>query len=302
MDRGFKMNKKMNKILKIHFQFVFKVIISSIFINSVLFLNISLASNFNLINQTPSKPKLNSKLKNKTIENTKTVFLGHLLTPTTSLPEKETFTTGTHIMGYSFTDSLLVGTSSFLALLYNSPNVFLKTNYKINSKNILALQANYLKSDPNFRPIPTTYIMEAVMLWGVWSRRINRNYTLHTSLNYMNFFNEGNPHSLRREPFNHDPYQFSLTTLHDIKVSETFGLASEIGILGLNYRVPNLHTAVSFRWIRKNYFFQAGVSFDTHFPGINFDTESYIRNNQTLSRSHTKESVIHPEFAFQYFF
>jgi len=233
---------------------------------------------------------------------TKAVFLGHLLTPTTYLPEAKTITLGSHVLGYSVNDNLLVGTSSFLLFFYNSPNIYVKYGRQISEKQRWAVQLNYLKSDVSSDFFNTEYYMETAMGWLMWSYDVTSFYTFHTSLNYMYFFNEGKPHSLRREPFNNQPFQFTFTTLHDVRVSERFALASEIGILGINYEIPNLHGAVSFRYISKSYFIQVGVSFDAHVLSGGFDRRNYIVNNPTLDASHTDDFVIHPEVAFQYFF
>lgn len=232
----------------------------------------------------------------------KSVFLGHLLTPTTYLPKKKTVTVGTHVIAYSFTDELMVGTSSFLLFFYNSPNVYVKYGRQFSKKQKWAVQLNYLKSDIDLDFFNTEYYMEAAMGWFSWSYDITSFYTFNASVSYMYFLNEGKPHSLRREPFNDQPFQFSLTTLHDIRVSKRFGLASELGVLGINYEIPNLHGAVSFRYIRKNYFIQIGVSFDAHVLNGGFNKRSYIINNPTLDASHTDDFVIHPEAAFHYFF
>lgn len=239
--------------------------------------------------------------KQKT-EDFKSVFFGHLLTPTTYLPKSDTVTVGSHVAGYSFNDNVLVGTASFLLLFYNSPNIYVKFGDKINKRQRWAVQANYLKSTDSYSLVEKEYIMDALMVWGIWSYQVTNFYTFHTSINYMNFFNEGNPHSLRREPFNGQPYQFSITTLHDVRVSKKFGLASEFGVLGVNYRIPNLHGAVSFRYMNKNLMLQFGISFDAHLPWSSFDAEEYAAINPTLGISNSKEFITHPEIALQYFF
>jgi len=236
------------------------------------------------------------------IKKRKSVFLGHLLTPTTYLPPKKTITAGTHVAAYSFTDDLMVGTSSFLLLFYNSPNIYVKYAKQISKKQRWSTQITYLKSDLSLDFFNTAYFMEAAMGWATWSYDVTPFYTFNASLNYMYFMNEGKPHSLRREPFNDQPFQFSLTTLHDVRVSERYALASELGVLGINYEIPNIHGAVSFRYMRDNYFIQFGVSFDAHVFTGGFDTRNYISNNPTLDASHTDEFVIHPEAAFHYFF
>lgn len=230
------------------------------------------------------------------------IFLGHLLTPTSELPKKDVFTVGTHVVGYSLNDKLLIGTSSFLFVFYNSPNLYLKYGDSFNEKHKWAIQFNYLKSTDAYVLGSKEYAMEASMLWGIWSYTVTDFYSLHTSLNYMHFFNEGNPHSLRREPFNNQPYQFSLTTLHDIKVSKNYGFASEFGILGLNYKIPNIHGGFSFRYMDSNILIQMGLSYDVHFSINAFDPDEYKANNPTLGVSNSKEFIIHPEVALQYFF
>jgi|GEM_PF-1899576 len=232
----------------------------------------------------------------------KSVFLGHLLSPTTYTPKKNTYTLGSHIMGYSPSDNLLVGTSSFLLLFYNSPNIYIKYAKQKSKRQRWATQLIYLKSDLRAEFFSTGYFMETIMGWFMWSYDVTSFYTVHANVNYMYFFNEGRPHSFRREPFNNDAFQISFSTLHDIKISEKYSLASEIGVLGASYRMPNLHGAVSFRYTGKNYFIQAGYSFDSHILEGSFDRNDYIENNQTLGPDHTNGFVTHPEVAFHYFF
>jgi len=235
-------------------------------------------------------------------EEQKAVFFGHLLTPTTYVPRKKTFTAGSHILGYSLNDSLLVGTSSFLALFYNSPNLFLKYGRKYNEESRWAIQFDYLKSsNTDLVESGSKYEMEALMLWGIWSKDVNKIYSIHYSLSYMYFINEGQPHSLRREPFNDQPFQFSLTTLHEVKITERYGIAGEVGILGLNYSLPNLHAGLSFRYIRKRFSIQAGISVDRHLWGTS-KARDYASKNQILDLSHTTSVLTHPEMSFQYFF
>jgi hypothetical protein len=280
------------------------------FLFLLVFLNISsntyyvLAEEPNLIDNLAEDIPLATINKNLKIndDNFKSVFFGHLLTPTTHLPTKKVWSLGTHVTGYSFTDNLLIGSSSFLYLFYNSPNLFLKYGEKINKTSKWAIQFDYLKSTNKYSMFSKNYVMEAAMLWGVWSVDVTDFYSLHTSLNYMYFFNEGNPHSLRREPFNNQPYQFSLTTLHDVRVTKKYGLASEFGILGINYQIPNIHGAVSFRYTDKNLLLQFGLSFDVHLLVKSFDKDEYIATHPTLGNSHTKDFITHPELAIQYFF
>ena len=232
----------------------------------------------------------------------KAEFLGHLLTPTTYTLEKNTVTAGSHIVSYSPNDKLMVGTASFLALFYNTPNLFLKYGRDINEKSRWALQFDYFKSSKTkIIPNSTFYEMEGVMLWGLWSRDFTPSYTIHLSLNYMYFINEGKPHSLRREPFNDQPFQFSLTSLHEVKITERFGVAAEIGILGLNYTLPNIHLGTTFRYTGRNYLVQVGFSIDRHLFSSDKASE-YASENEILDLCHTVSALTHPELGFQYFF
>lgn len=235
-------------------------------------------------------------------KNSKAVFFGHLLSPTTYVPEKGTATLGSHIMGYSFSDNLLVGTSSFLGLLYNSPNLFIKYGREYDENDRWGIQFDYLKSaNQDLIRSEPRYKMEALMMWGTWSRKYSPIYTVHYNLSYMYFINEGKPHSLRREPFNDQPFQFSLTSLHEVQISSNYGIATEVGVLGVNYTIPNLHGALTFRYKTKSFLFQAGMSFDWHLWGRDKALEYASRNN-ILDDSHSKELIVHPEFAVQYFF
>lgn len=225
-------------------------------------------------------------------------ILGHNLGITTEVPKKGTATVGTYLIGYSPTESCHLGTSAWMAWNYNTYSLLGRcrlteeTSYFDSS----ALQLAYLKSDDSLGDF---YRQEVGILWYAFENKINDIYTIYTTINYMYFWDETWPFSLRREPGNNQPWQISLSTLHQVRWTKSTGFHFEFGILGLNYATPLIHNGYSVYTSGENYLIQLGVSMSAS-PN-NFD-RLYEKTELAGTKAESYDFSVHPEVQLQYFF
>lgn len=231
-------------------------------------------------------------------QESKSILIGHNLTPTTHTLAGGSVTAGNYLVAVGLTDNLFIATSPWMYVSYNMYSVGARYRYALDSLSDLGLQVSYLKSSDE---PPYLYQMEATNTSLSWGRRLTPNYRFQLSLNHMWFLDETYPYSLRREPYNDQPYQFSLTTLHETKFIGGFGGLLEAGCLGVNYTYPQIYLAMSFHYIFENLLVQLGVSANGTPVGIErlYTTEQGLRGS---SSSSPRDFALHPEAQLQFYF
>lgn len=230
-------------------------------------------------------------------------YIGHNLAPGTETPSAATWTVGSYLIGYAPTDSCFVGTNAWMAWNYNSYSAIARC--RLFGENAVfenpswfdesSLQFAYIQSD---KSLGDAYRQTVGMVWWTIKHQFTENYSLYTTLNFMHFWDETLPFSLRREPGNDQPFQFTLSTLQRVAWTETAGFAFEFGILGLNYHKPLVHNGYSIYKMGANYLVQLGLSISA-LPN-NFDR--LYGTSDARSRSVNYDYSVHPELQLQYFF
>jgi hypothetical protein len=117
----------------------------------------------------------------------------------------------------------------------------------------------------------------------------------------MYFFDETAPFSLRREPYNTDAYQVSLSALNEIRLPAGFGILVEFGMLGLNYVYPEMHYGLSVNHRSNHFLVQLGFS-QTMTAGT---LSRLFKTNQIVSLTGGDPGYdfsMHPEVQLQLFF
>ncbi len=226
----------------------------------------------------------------------KSILFGHNLATTAQTLDKNQITAGTYVLAYGITDDLLIGTSPWMLAGYNLENIVLKLKYNLFEYQKISHQLTYFKSNPMFGE---KYQQISMSYWLTHAIEFER-YTLNTTFNYMYFWDENRPFSLRREPFYNQAQQFTLTTLHQFYFTDETILQFELGILGLNYKYPNLSAGASWMHIFSNaWSTQIGASFSKRFTGPAYPDydDFYIKNYENYS-----DNSIHPEIQIQYWF
>lgn len=227
----------------------------------------------------------------------KPMYIGHNLSPSTEQMTARSWTVGTYLIAYAPTDSCLFGMNPWITWNYNSYNVVGRCRLMNQTKwfEEMNLQGAYLQSDHS---LGDAYRQRVGILWWTVKHTFTDYYTLYTTLNFMHFWDETIPFSLRRDPGNDQPYQFSLTTLHRVRWTETLGFAFEFGALGLNYHTPLVHNGYSLVKTGKNYLAQAGFSMSA----VPNDVDRL--NSRTLTRRQGPgyDFTLHPELQLQYYF
>jgi hypothetical protein len=230
--------------------------------------------------------------------NSKSILLGHNLTPTTATTKKGVVNAGSYALTYGITDDTMIGTNTWMVWDYNSYNAVMRTKWNLADRfwDEISLQGVYLKSAAIGKDY---YRMEAGMAWLTGKKIINSSYTLYTSFNYMNFWDETLPFSLRREPGTDDSYQYSISTLHELSMSDRFGFLLELGILGINYVRPEFQSGLSFHYTTETFLAQLGFSVSA----TPYNTDRlYQPESFSQQRESPYDVSAHPEIQFQYFF
>lgn len=232
----------------------------------------------------------------------RTVPFGHNLAMTTEIPEKDTWSLGSYLLGYSFNDSFFVGTSAWMAWNYNSYSIFgrLRLGFDSDYYEHLNLQFSYIQSD---KSLGRFYEQKVGLLWLTTKHSINEVYRLFATINYMYFWDETLPFSLRREPFNNQADQWSLSTLHQIEIHPRLGMNFEFGVLGLTYRTPLMHTGISFYKLWDSFLMQIGVSYSaTTNNFLRLYDNNAQKNSSAYVGTQKYDFSMHPEVQLQYNF
>jgi len=226
------------------------------------------------------------------------IVFGHNMSPTTYTLGRGVMSLGNFMAGVGVTDRLTIGTSPWMYLSYNMYSFVARYGADLDADSRWAAQAAYFKTGEF---APNLYQMEATSLWLTWAKRLTPFYTLDVVGNHMHFFDETMPFSLRREPFNDDPWQVSLTTLQEIHLPAGFGLSAEIGCLGLNYVYPEIFYGASMNW--KNSWFLAQIGFSQNITVSGAKT-LYTRDQGRFGRNagQYRDFDMHPEIHLQTFF
>jgi hypothetical protein len=234
-------------------------------------------------------------------------LLGHNLSPTTYTPEKGRVSIGTYAAFVAVTDDIVIGTSPWMYFDYNMYTLVVRQGKQIDEKSRLGWQMIYFKTDRDSSFISDGYQMEAFSGNLTYTRRLNNRFALHFNYNHMYFLDETVPFSLRREPFNDDTFQSTVTLLAEVQGTSDWGFLGEIGVLGLNYVYPQTILGLSTNYKSNNYLVQFGFNITSTpkalFISPRVDANNYNNGRLTNDRYDGKNDFsIHPEIQFQYTF
>lgn len=223
---------------------------------------------------------------------------GHNLAATSDTLQQGQSTAGTYALGYGLTDRLTVATSPWLIFGYNLNNAIVRHSIPVSADYEIGQQLAYF--DTNLK-LGDAYLMRAMSYSLTWKAVLDSSYTLYVCGNYMYFWDERKPFSLRREPYNNQPYQFSISTLHQFHLSKNFLTQFEAGVLGANYTYPFLHGGASLGYFGKTFSYQVGASVSrvgqpNHWRQPDYYNESAVEGESTQALS------VHPEVQLQAWF
>ena len=216
------------------------------------------------------------EIKEVPMKSSHVFFAGHNLTPTTDVLLKNQVTLGSYVVGLGLSDRLMLATSPFFFILYNSAAIDLRYALIQDESFNLTIEGSYLKSLPyqNLGP-HDPYLQSTFFTRITTSRKFSDIYSLYLSIGHQYFWNAENPHSLNPTK---DRNVLSISTLHKFDLSSNFGIFAEAGVLGLNYKSktfikqitygneyntspgPFTHFGLSFFYHTDTYYIQLGVS------------------------------------------
>ena len=241
---------------------------------------------------------------------------GHNMASNTYLLDAGSCAAGPYSAICGVSPYLTIGTITWLMWDYNSYNFIARSAYPINKNSTIGAQVIYIKSDENLNPSEFyIYQMETLRSQAIFTTEHNNTVTTHINFIYEYFFEETFAHSLRRNPLNNQPYQFTLSSLWEFEVNDQTILQTELGAHGLNYKYPQLLIGFSYGYKFKNSYLQIGISMNGTPYSIlgaseRIDTQTGVyANNKGRGLDGTDQSIqmkadfdMHPEIQYQYFF
>lgn len=226
------------------------------------------------------------------------ISFGHNLATTSETLEKGQFTAGNYALAYGLSEKWTFAVSPWMIFGYNLNNFIFRNSMEFDLDHELGQQVVYFETNPSFGK---KYEMKSLSYTLTWKTVLNPRYNLYVSGNYMYFWNEVRPFSLRREPYNDRPYQFSLSTLHQFHVSDKFLTQFELGVLGLSYAYPFFHGGASVVYLSKDYSIQVGASVSRVGQPETWRRPEF--ENQVAVEGESVEAIsVHPEIQLQAWF
>ena len=247
-------------------------------------------------------PYCRAEVQNRTI-------FGHNLSPTTNTMNEGSWAIGSYALAYGYSDKVVLATSPWLYYNYNMTSAIVR--YPVTKLRDWELrgQSAYFKTYSSSYEI---YHMEALSQHLTLGKKINSSFVVHYNLSYMYFLDETKPFSLRREPLNNDPGQWTFTALFEAPLTKDFGLLGEIGVLGLNYHYPQAVMGASLQLGLNQWLLQFGFSMtgtiDSYFSSdkidnneVEYSPNGFYYPSRRYARA-SRDFSVHPEIQIQYYF
>jgi hypothetical protein len=265
--------------------------------------------------KTYAVTKSHSVLSDKKKIQVHTDHWGHNMSPTANTLPQGATSAGIYIIGYGLSDDIMLATSPWFHIFYNMNNFILKAKLHQSKETTIGLQVAYFKSknqavyheDENQNSVYDYYQMEATISNLIYTKKISREYVFSANLGFHHYEDETVPFSVRRESFKDNPYQFNLSTFHELKLGDKVSFGFEVGFLGMNYLYPQILTGLSLNTKVNAWQMQLGFS-ATGTPKAYLSSEKvdsnranngYISDNKEDGK---RDFSIHPEIQLQYYF
>lgn len=232
---------------------------------------------------------------------------GHLVTGTPEVLSKGQLTAGTLMVGYGVTDRLTIGTSPLAYFGYDFYSLILRYQVYNNNDWKSGIDFWYFKSIPELSD-SSYFSQENIFIKLNGQYNLKDNLNIHMSYGYQRFFNEDSPYSLRPDPLGKErvfavkgdhpdkysqklrafetekrsPETHSLSMMPTYYFNDQYYINTEIGVLGLFYKIPLTHLGISINSQTKNWDISLGFSKSTRkdFYGrteVLFHTESKLQ-------------------------
>lgn len=245
---------------------------------------------------------------------------GQNLSMTSDVLRQGSCAIGIDILACGATRRLTLATSGWLYKDYNMYSLVGRYLLDQDTKrNRWAIQVNYFKTFNNPKISGSefshvgNYQMESIWLILVRTLTFARHYRMHINLHANYYKDEKVPFSLRRPYMNKTPYQFNLTTLHEIDLVDGWFVLFEMGLLDFARDPLHIHGGSSIGKVWRKFSFHIGASLTSSInaldkPADRIDYQQRLRrtpdgyNQQLDSTSVRNDYAIHPEFSMQYIF
>lgn len=280
-----------------------------------------------LSDQLTYKSPTNSKSR------TRSVVVGHNVTPSALTPKKGVWTVGNYAVGVGITDNIFLATSPWVWTSYNTANIHLKFSAPVSRKARVGFFASYFESFDSTQFLvkqPTglhastlssksevadtnRYQWQSASAHLLSSVEASDSITVNFNAHYAYFWNDDFPYSIRMDPGRDSLRgQVDLSTLTEVKVADSeMSWLFELGALGVNYAAPYLQVGSSLVYKDQSWLVQFGASYTVAFnearyqtgwsPG-RYDSRTHYTADGQAYRQRYLQTALHPEVQLQYFF
>jgi hypothetical protein len=243
--------------------------------------------------------------------------LGHNLSTNSRTLKRGQTSVGSMYIAHGLTNEFSIGVSPFVFSTFEMFNLMLRHGFQLAPDRRLSVDFAYFKTfGNNIQTLPSSdclynpqtgdltcgdrvqvngFQMEAAKIKLTFSQQVTGFYRFNTTASYFHYWDERSPFSFRMDPANSDDYALNLTTLNEFRLTENFFVNYELGLWGVNYTYPYLHTGLSLGLQSFSFLLSLGASTTYSFS---FPEEALLN----FPAGYTSRSSLHPEFEIQYFF
>lgn len=279
-----------------------------------------------------AKDQLTYKSTSTSKSRSRSVVVGHNVTPSTITPKKGTWTVGNYVLGVGLSDSVFLATSPWIWTSYNTANIHLKVATPVSKKVRVGFFGSYFESyesapfliqQPSGLHASTLskskvsdtnrYQWQSASAHLISGIDISDSITFNFNAHYAYFWNDDFPYSIRMDPGRDSLRgQVDVSTLTEVKLPDSeLSWLFELGALGLNYAAPFLQIGSSLVYKDQSWLVQFGASYSVAFkearyqsgwvPG-RYDSRTHYTADGQAYRMRYLQTALHPEVQLQYFF
>jgi hypothetical protein len=240
-------------------------------------------------------------------------FNGHNLSITSYVLAEKRCAVGLDLVACGLPGDFSIGSSTWMWTDYGMFSLALRKRFELDY--LTAYQMTYFEtkgSEESFND--SGYKMQALWNQFVKTFDFEDHYKMHLNLHVNYYFDETLPFSLRRPSFSTSPWQFNLTTLHELHMTGSLYMIGEAGFLDVGRSPQHIHGGASVGVITDRYSVRFGFSMsgsvDAYFsPTGRKDYQQRLRGVGDYNKKEALDSSsinydygIHPEFSAFYVF
>lgn len=239
-------------------------------------------------------------------------LVGHNLTATSDVLDGKTCSLGLQVLACRVGARTALGLSPWMLTNYRMYAVALRHVFSEDGEgNRWGGQVSYYQTWTKRGPNDINYEMTALWLQGIRTYQVRDDYRLHLNVDVNYYFDDTMPFSLRRPSLTRSPWQFNVTSLHQVALTKGWFILGELGLLDVFRKPLHTHSGVSIgwenSWLSWHLGYSVSASLEAFFnPTYRIDYQQVLLaypgatfHDQLDPGSTYNDYGLHPEFALQ---